>query len=138
VIFDKDQGLEVLVRALVEQLLDGRPLVGCVNEFSDTSTDADFESTALNRRKLNGVLRAATQPAGGHARQQPYRSNHEELGEDEGDLLVSHLTNFTGGRMSIVWYLNYRLFCGRYDMVRKGTRMVVDFGKASVAAASRL
>lgn len=50
---------------LVEQLLDGRPLVCWVDEFSNALADPDFRGFADNApktwRKLNGVLSAATQ-----------------------------------------------------------------------------
>ncbi|HEY6641063.1 VirB4 family type IV secretion/conjugal transfer ATPase [Povalibacter sp.] len=53
---------------LVERLLDGRPLVCWVDEFSNALADPDFQSFADNApkvwRKLNGVLCAATQTAG--------------------------------------------------------------------------
>lgn len=53
---------------LVERLLDGRPLVCWVDEFSNALADTDFQSFADNApktwRKLNGVLCAATQTAG--------------------------------------------------------------------------
>lgn len=53
---------------LVERLLDGRPLVCWVDEFSHALADPDFQSFADNApktwRKLNGVLCAATQTAG--------------------------------------------------------------------------
>lgn len=53
---------------LVERLLDGRPLVCWVDEFSHAMADPDFQSFADNApktwRKLNGVLCAATQTAG--------------------------------------------------------------------------
>ena len=52
---------------LVEQLLDGRPLVCWVDEFSFALADPAFEAFADNApktwRKLNGVLCAATQTA---------------------------------------------------------------------------
>jgi type IV secretion system protein VirB4 len=54
---------------LVEQLLDGRPLVCWIDEFSHALADPDFQSFADNApktwRKLNGVLCAATQTASG-------------------------------------------------------------------------
>jgi type IV secretion system protein VirB4 len=54
---------------LVEQLLDGRPLVCWVDEFSNALGDPDFQAFADNApktwRKLNGVLCAATQTASG-------------------------------------------------------------------------
>jgi type IV secretion system protein VirB4 len=50
---------------LVEGLLDGRPLVCWIDEFSNALNDPDFQSFADNApktwRKLNGVLCAATQ-----------------------------------------------------------------------------
>jgi type IV secretion system protein VirB4 len=53
---------------LVERLLDGRPLVCWVDEFSNALADPDFQGFADNApktwRKLNGVLCAATQTAG--------------------------------------------------------------------------
>ena len=53
---------------LIERLLDGRPLVFWVDEFSNTLADRDFQGFADNApktwRKLNGVLCAATQTAG--------------------------------------------------------------------------
>ncbi|HMN43827.1 MAG TPA: VirB4 family type IV secretion/conjugal transfer ATPase [Povalibacter sp.] len=53
---------------LVERLLDGRPLVCWVDEFSTALADRDFQGFADNApktwRKLNGVLCAATQTAG--------------------------------------------------------------------------
>jgi type IV secretion system protein VirB4 len=52
---------------LVEQLLDGHPLVCWVDEFSNALSDADFQHFADNApktwRKLNGALVAATQTA---------------------------------------------------------------------------
>lgn len=52
---------------LVERMLDGRPLVCWVDEFSNALNDPDFQSFADNApktwRKLNGVLCAATQTA---------------------------------------------------------------------------
>ncbi|HEY4369795.1 MAG TPA: VirB4 family type IV secretion/conjugal transfer ATPase [Steroidobacteraceae bacterium] len=50
---------------LVEGLLDGRPLVCWIDEFSNALADPDFQQFADNApktwRKLNGVLCAATQ-----------------------------------------------------------------------------
>lgn len=52
---------------LAEQLLDGRPLVCWVDEFSNALADRDFQAFADNGpktwRKLNGVLCVATQTA---------------------------------------------------------------------------
>jgi type IV secretion system protein VirB4 len=54
---------------LVEQLLDGQPLVCWIDEFSNALGDPDFRGFADNApktwRKLNGVLCAATQTASG-------------------------------------------------------------------------
>jgi type IV secretion system protein VirB4 len=53
---------------LIERLLNGRPLVCWIDEFSNALNDPDFQSFADNApktwRKLNGVLCAATQTPG--------------------------------------------------------------------------